>query len=357
MKKYLIIAIIAALLALTGTFYINSARAEVGTVGGQSIWKLLNGVITPFVSTWKLGNSSNRISEGWFTLLNATSLTVAGTATGNLDMGGYNISNGGTFTSAIMVATSTTATSTFAGGVSVGSRGYGFADGSYQTTAASAGITSLNGLTGATQTFANDTNVTISSSGTTHTLGWSSVLSVLRGGTGQSSFGQGWLHTDGTTFTASTSPTVAWLTATSTTATSTFQGVLLANTAGSVGVSSSTPFTKLSLGSGAITTAAFTVSTSTSMTIDWRDGNQQTVRIGTAATTIAHTGFIPGQTLVLEVCNPGGTASTITYSGVLWPGGTAPTHTTTANKCDLDIFRAGNGTSTPIIYGGFNQNY
>ena len=46
------------------------------------------------------------------------------------------------------------------------------------------GITSLNGLTGASQTFANDTNVTITSAGTTHTLGWSGQLSPARGGTG-----------------------------------------------------------------------------------------------------------------------------------------------------------------------------
>lgn len=35
----------------------------------------------------------------------------------------------------------------------------------------SSAITSLGGLTGATQTFANDTNVTITSATTTHTLG------------------------------------------------------------------------------------------------------------------------------------------------------------------------------------------
>ena len=50
----------------------------------------------------------------------------------------------------------------------------------------------------------------------------SGTLTVARGGTGQTSFGQGWLHSDGTTFTSSTSPTVNYLTATSTTATSTF---------------------------------------------------------------------------------------------------------------------------------------
>ena len=43
-------------------------------------------------------------------------------------------------------------------------------------------------------------------------------LAVAKGGTGQTSFGQGWLNSDGTTLSASTSPTVNYLTATSTTA-------------------------------------------------------------------------------------------------------------------------------------------
>jgi hypothetical protein len=47
-----------------------------------------------------------------------------------------------------------------------------------------AAITSLGGLTAATQTFANDTNVTITSATSTHTLGWTGQLSVARGGTG-----------------------------------------------------------------------------------------------------------------------------------------------------------------------------
>lgn len=49
------------------------------------------------------------------------------------------------------------------------------------------GITSLEGQTGATQTFADDTNVTISSSADVHTLGWTGQLSVARGGTGAAS--------------------------------------------------------------------------------------------------------------------------------------------------------------------------
>ena len=43
-----------------------------------------------------------------------------------------------------------------------------------------AAITSLGGLTGAAQTFGNDTNVTMVSSGTTHTLTWSGTLADSR---------------------------------------------------------------------------------------------------------------------------------------------------------------------------------
>lgn len=53
----------------------------------------------------------------------------------------------------------------------------------------SSGITSLNTVTGSTQTFVNDTNVTVVSSSVanTHTITWSGQLSVSRGGTGTSS--------------------------------------------------------------------------------------------------------------------------------------------------------------------------
>ncbi len=49
-----------------------------------------------------------------------------------------------------------------------------------QTTGGGSGITSLNGLIGATQTFGNDTNVTMVSSGTAHTLTWSGALAKAR---------------------------------------------------------------------------------------------------------------------------------------------------------------------------------
>jgi hypothetical protein len=46
------------------------------------------------------------------------------------------------------------------------------------------GITTLNGLTLVTQTFANDTNVQITSATSTHTLTWAGTLAVSRGGLG-----------------------------------------------------------------------------------------------------------------------------------------------------------------------------
>lgn len=60
------------------------------------------------------------------------------------------------------------------------------------------------------------------------------ILKVIQGGTGAATFGQGWLHSAGGTsaLTSSTSPTVNYLTATSTTATSTFAGGLSIGTTG-----------------------------------------------------------------------------------------------------------------------------
>lgn len=58
-------------------------------------------------------------------------------------------------------------------------------------TEALAVIQSLNNQTGQTQTFQNDSNLTISSSSNTHSLGWLGLLPLSRGGTGANSFTNG----------------------------------------------------------------------------------------------------------------------------------------------------------------------
>lgn len=52
-------------------------------------------------------------------------------------------------------------------------------------------IQSLNNQTGQTQTFANDTNVVINSANDVHTLEWTGLLPISRGGTGNDSFIEG----------------------------------------------------------------------------------------------------------------------------------------------------------------------
>lgn len=71
------------------------------------------------VTTEHLGSSGARIAKIWATDVDVTTITIGGAAAGALDMGGYSISNAGTTTGRAFVATSTTATSTFAGALGV----------------------------------------------------------------------------------------------------------------------------------------------------------------------------------------------------------------------------------------------
>lgn len=93
----------------------HSAQAQ---VSGQTIWKVISGAIQPVVSSWTIGSSSNRIAKIWATDLDTSTLTFGGIS-GNLDMGGYQILNVATTTGTVFVASSATATSTFAGGLTV----------------------------------------------------------------------------------------------------------------------------------------------------------------------------------------------------------------------------------------------
>lgn len=105
--------------------------------------------------------------------------------------------------------------------------------------------------------------------------------------------------------------------------------------------------------SGSIINSEFTVSTSSTMTIDWNKSNQQLVKLGSSAVTINMTNYIAGQTLRLPVCQNSIGGATVTWdSKILWASSTAPT-LSTANHCDLMTFTATNGTSTLFIMGGY----
>jgi hypothetical protein len=141
---------------------------------------------------------------------------------------------------------------------------------------------------------------------------------------------------------------------------STSPSYFLINNGGKVGISSSTPTNTFSIGTtgstyGSIAVTENPVSTSTGITVDWKQGNQQLIRTGTSAFKI---GFdkasTSGQTLKVVLCNPGSTAGAITWiAPIYW--NSAPTQTTTANKCDVYSFIITQATSSSagsrVIFG------
>lgn len=101
---------------------------------------------------------------------------------------------------------------------------------------------------------------------------------------------------------------------------------------------------------GGITLSASQPATTTAITLDWNSAPQLVeYRIGGAATTItvinATTTANWGSRKVVTVCNPNGTAGALTWAGPRWIG-TAPTQTTTANKCDVYSFIVTRATSS-----------
>lgn len=134
------------------------------------------------------------------------------------------------------------------------------------------------------------------------------------------------------------------------------------SSSGNVGIGTTTPQAALSVIAGkSALVGENRLATTTTMTIDWTAGNQQLIQKGTSNITLSFSNVNDGGRLTLVGCNPGsGTAGTFTWpASVYWPGGTAPTQTTTSNKCDIYTFLATKATSTTaiVVFGGFNQNY
>lgn len=138
-----------------------------------------------------------------------------------------------------------------------------------------------------------------------------------------------------------------------------------------VGIASTTPFSRLSIGTGlassSITVAEYkygatgNVATSTTQNIDCNASTQIAEPIGTSATTLTLINLIPGKKCIVVVQNPNNTAGAITWrvesNAILkWAGGTIPTQTTTANTFDIWSFLATQGSSTMEIIGAATLN-
>ena len=173
------------------------------------------------------------------------------------------------------------------------------------------------------------------------------TLTVAKGGTGQTSFGQGWLNSDGTTLSASTSPTVAYLTATSTTATSTFpylavstnsnlgtvvggtwQGTAIGATYGGTGINSSALTGIAQIVSGTWS-ASSTLSTAFGGT-GWGNIQANSVLFGNGAgrlstTTAGTDGYVLALSAGVPTWLATSTLSTITGTLTVAKGGTGQT--------------------------------
>lgn len=186
----------------TGNFSANTISAAGG----------FNGNVTGNLTGNVTGAASANVLKAGDTMTGALNITAAGTALGvtnDATVGGTLTANnltatgsttlagglavGGILTAANRVNFPTWTTATRPAGAVAGTTGFNTTTGYLETytgavwvdyTATSGGgITSLGGQTGGVQTFTNDTNVTISSASNNHTLGWTGVLSLARGGT------------------------------------------------------------------------------------------------------------------------------------------------------------------------------
>lgn len=226
--------------------------------------------------------------------------------------------------------------------------------------------------------YASSTSHSVSGVLSAGTLVLTNDLAVAQGGTGVSTFGCTLCvlystATDGlnseAAFTYSAALNLLTAENASTTALSTSYASSTRLWSYFLGVSSTTGLNAVSIGAttslASIAVLENVVATSTAITIDWTKGNQQTVQLGTSATAI---GFdkasTTGQTLRLVVCNPGAAAGALSFAtrGILWQGGTTPTQTTTANKCDVWSFILTQATSTfaspsTRIFGAQSANF
>lgn len=135
---------------VTGVTNVTITPAANSITGGAALTKVDDTNVT-----LTLGGSPTT------SLLAATSLTLGWTGTLSTTRGGTGLSTLGTANQQLRVN---------AGGTAL----------EYFTPVTSGGITSLNGLTGAVQTFTNDTNISIVSGGTAHVITWNGTLADNR---------------------------------------------------------------------------------------------------------------------------------------------------------------------------------
>lgn len=124
-----------------------------------------------------------------------------------------------------------------------------------------------------------------------------------------------------------------------------------------VGTSDSQTLTSKTIEAGTFTNGyteeVNTANTASAYTISLADGSFQVLTL-TDNATITMPSAVAGRSFILLLKQDGTGSRTVTWSTVRWPGGTAPTITTTASKQDIFSF-VSDGTNWYGATGG--QNY
>ena len=260
---------------------------------------------------------------------------------------------------------------------------------------ASANIQTLGGLSTQDQTFSSNTSIQVDSSAGVHTLNWKSggLTPIANGGTNNSAFAVGGLvfassskltqdatnlyyasssvrfgigtntpsfrlDVQGGQINASGGLCIAgvcktsWLDIASGSANyvpkfsgqSTIVKSAIYDNSGNIGIGNTSPQHKLDV-SGSIYSRIYTLTDSSTTAVDWNSANVQSITLNTSNTAFTFSNGQAGAVYKLILKQDATGSRTVTWPvSVKWPGGTAPTLTTTANAIDL----------VNIVYDGTN---
>ena len=265
-------------------------------------------------------------TTGTFTIANGKTLAVDNTLTFvGVDASTVSFGSGGTvaYTGGTLAQFASTTSAELAGVISdeTGSGSLVFATSPTLTTPILGTPTSGN--------LSNCTNIPVNQA--------TGTLAVANGGTGITSFGSGvatWLGT----------PSSANLAAAVTDETG--SGALVFGTSPTLSNPTITNYVETYFNIGTVTST---------VTLNLANGTFQNLTLTSAtALTVTMPTATAGKSFILIVRQPAsGTATTATFTGVKWPGGTAPTITATVGRADILAFFS-DGTNW---YGSFVQNY
>lgn len=204
-----------------------------------------------------------------------------------------------------------------------------------------ASITTLGGLTSASA---------LATIGTITTGVWNgTAITVANGGTGATTL-TGLLQGNGTSAITAVTGTIGQFPYYSGTSALTATSSVFVGTNERVGISSTTPQRTLSVG-GAVVATECNLTDGATVTFNLATCNQGRVILGGNRTLdFTNETQALGQTIRFVACQDGTGSRTITWdSAIRWAGGSAPTLTTTANRCDVIAGFTTLATTTMVI--------